>query len=97
MVSPKLVSIVDIVSRNVLMKTSSATGNIFFGVACIKKAGCPALQLGLATHDQETLNSLERLHSDEERQTEEAALIVDIHELEWRSSCTCGLPRASYI
>jgi ssDNA-binding Zn-finger/Zn-ribbon topoisomerase 1 len=77
-----------------LMKTSAATGNIFWGCSMYQKAGCHFTTRFGPPHDQQAAQQLERLHSDEKRQLEEAELIADIHELEWLSSCTCGAAKS---
>jgi ssDNA-binding Zn-finger/Zn-ribbon topoisomerase 1 len=77
-----------------LMKRASASGNIFWGCSMYQKAGCHFTTQFGPPHDQQAAQQLERLHSDEKRQLEEAVLIVDIHELEWLSACTCGAAKS---
>jgi ssDNA-binding Zn-finger/Zn-ribbon topoisomerase 1 len=77
-----------------LIKTSSTTGNTFWGCSMYKKVGCHFTCPFGPPHDRQAAQQLEQLRAYEKRQLEEEALIVDVHEQEWRSSCTCGAAKS---
>jgi ssDNA-binding Zn-finger/Zn-ribbon topoisomerase 1 len=75
----------------VLLIKTSATGKTFcWGCSLFKKAACHFTSPFGPPHDRQAAQALEWIRASGERQLEEEALIIDVHEMEWRSHCTCG-------